>query len=134
MHKVLVSLSLGFILLGCVNKIDVTQVKPPLPNLNTALFTPMAVPALHDIFTVSEKQKNAFLRYFNEPKNQLTPANVRLYEYLENYLEGFNFYGVTLTASEALIQKTGNCLTLAIITKALADIVGLEIMSMIRTI
>ena len=126
MIKLLLGLSLGFLLLGCATQAVVTQVKPPLPSLKTSLFTPLPVPALRDVFAVSKAQKEAFLSYYNSPKNQLIPPNVRLFEYLEDYVDGFNFHGVTLTASEALEQKTGNCLTLAIVTKALADLVGLE--------
>lgn len=118
-------------LIGCssVAKKQAPQAKVPLtlPSLNTDIFKPMSVPTEHQIFGLSEEQQKDFLRYYNDPNNQDTPEHLRLFDYLHAFIGDFGFRGATLNASEALSLKTGNCLTLAIVTKALADVVNLEI-------
>tara|TARA_R110000868_G_scaffold115825_1_gene309059 strand:- start:356 stop:1528 length:1173 start_codon:yes stop_codon:yes gene_type:complete len=117
-------------IVGCTSfaaKQEVVVQQIELPNLNTTMFTPLQVPSMQEVFQLNQQQKNDFISYYSAANNQDIPGNVRLFQYLEDYLNDFGFRGVTLKASEALELKTGNCLTLAIVTKALADLVGLEI-------
>jgi tetratricopeptide (TPR) repeat protein len=120
-----------FNIAGCTsflaNQATIVQEKIALPSLNTTMFTAVLVPTELEVFQLSEQQKNDFVRYYQNTQNQDIPGNIRLFQYLEGFLDDFGFRGATLNASEALALKTGNCLTLAIITKALADLVGLEI-------
>ena len=111
---------------ACANNQPISATKPALPSLNTAMFTPEVVTQPDDIFYLTDAQQTAFQDYYFAASRAQTPGNIRLFEYLQNFVDDFNFHGVTLTATEALQQKTGNCLTLAIVTKALADTVGLE--------
>jgi Tfp pilus assembly protein PilF len=66
------------------------------------------------------------LTFYHSTQQQKFKGNVRVYHYLEQYIENFDYVGVTLNADDAFNQNKGNCLTLAILTKALADIVGLN--------
>ncbi|MGO4891342.1 tetratricopeptide repeat protein [Flavobacterium sp. W21_SRS_FM6] len=120
------------LLVGCSSvtkqQVSILPVPAPLtlPSLNTEIFDPISVPTKKDIFALTEKQKTDFLRYYHDPKNQQTQGHIRLFDYLDTFVNDFGFRGATLRASEALFLKTGNCLSLAIVTKALADVVNLE--------
>ncbi len=102
--------------------------KEPLPELLAATFFGDKKPVLtvDQIYLLTEQQKQDFLTEFNSPQYQSTEPHKRIYRYLENHLSDFNYYPDTLTASEALIQNQGNCLSLAILTKTLADIVKVD--------
>lgn len=90
-------------------------------------FNVVVVPSKADIFYLTEKQKQHFLDYFQAEVNQSTDAHVRLYQYLKSILDGFHFRGETYSAAVALERQSGNCLSLAIVTTALANVVGLEV-------
>jgi Tfp pilus assembly protein PilF len=81
----------------------------------------------HDIFRLTAEQRRAFLNYFDAPLRARIPANQRVYDYLETVTTDFNFRGDTLTAAVTLERGAGNCLSLAILTTALADLVDVEI-------
>jgi Tfp pilus assembly protein PilF len=79
------------------------------------------------VYQLSESQQKEFLDYFNNPGIQDIKDIQRVYEYLEKRLDNFNYYSDTFTASEALFNNQGNCLSLAILTKSLADIAQVPI-------
>jgi tetratricopeptide (TPR) repeat protein len=80
-----------------------------------------------DIHRLTEKQQTEFLAYLNKPRYANTEKNEALFEYLQDKVEGYQYEGVTLSASDALSLNGGNCMTLAILTSALAQIAGIEI-------
>ena len=80
-----------------------------------------------EIFRLSPEQRRAFLRYFYSPERDDVPANRAVYDYLDLVTTNFNFQGKTLAAKEALSLGTGNCLSLAILTTALAELADVEI-------
>jgi Tfp pilus assembly protein PilF len=79
------------------------------------------------ILALTPAQQAAFLSYLNDPYYQSTPLHQRVYGYLESFTAGFHYQGETLTASEAFAGNTGNCLSLALMTTALADLAGVRI-------
>ncbi|MDH5434915.1 MAG: hypothetical protein OEY19_13310 [Gammaproteobacteria bacterium] len=79
------------------------------------------------IFALSEKQKQEFLNFANHGKFKSEATNKIIYNYLKDKLSSFNFYSSTYTASKALALNEGNCLSLAIVTKSLADLLRVEI-------
>ncbi len=80
-----------------------------------------------DITRLTDEQREAFHRWFASPGNQyLTPAQ-RVDEYLQSNIWGFEFRGETHTASRAMETNAGNCLSLALLTAALADEVNVSI-------
>jgi Tfp pilus assembly protein PilF len=79
-----------------------------------------------DIYRLSVKQRQTFLRYFNNPIRENTPAHERVSDYLKNITINFDYLGETYTADVALNNSSGNCLSLAILTTALAQVVGVE--------
>lgn len=48
-------------------------------------------------------------------------------EYLGDFLSGFIYRGDTYNADLAAIKQAGNCLSLAILTKAYASLVGFKV-------
>jgi Tfp pilus assembly protein PilF len=114
-------------LLGC----SVHEVKPvlkqPLPYSNFVATAAAPVPTLSDIFTLTAPQQATFLQYFNHPDQQATAPHERVSKYLSKLVMGFDYQGRNYTASEAFELQQGNCITLAVLTKSLADLAGIDI-------
>lgn len=86
-----------------------------------------AIPSTESILALSEQYSSEFLSYYNDPAAASIKPNLRLYRFLENQLEQFNYLGDTLSAQSSLQRGGGNCITLAILTTAYANLVGLEL-------
>ena len=115
------------LLAGCAGIEHSQDLKPVSPIFESHLFSESTgVSAVADIFNLSEKQQHDFLGYFNNPSGQNIPAHQRVYDYLEAITTNFTYQGETFTASSALNESSGNCLSLAILTTALAKLVGVE--------
>ena len=82
--------------------------------------------AIADIYRLSEDQQKSFQTYFDDPGMQDMPAHRRVYEYLESSTMNFGYQGDTYAAQEALRKSSGNCLSLAILTTALAELAGVD--------
>ena len=80
--------------------------------------------AVHEL---SDEQRLAFLLYLDDPDNEEEPAHRRVFAYLEAVTSSFGYLGETYTASEALESSAGNCLSLAILTTALARLADVEV-------
>ena len=83
---------------------------------------PMQVPLLDDVFALSEEQKQHFLTKFHSKEYRDLSDSQRVFEYLQEHLENFNFHSETLIASDALALKAGNCMSLALLTKAVSQL------------
>ncbi len=102
------------------------QVKIPL--LSSSLFSRSEnIPTINQVFGLNEIQKQQFLRYFHHPDNRSTRPNMRIVDFLGDRLSNFNYHSDTLTASQALAQNRGNCLSLAILTKSLAALAEVDV-------
>lgn len=101
----------------------------PAPPYSQSLFSQSQseVESIDSIFKLNDEQKSDFLSYFNAAKNRKYYPNKRIANYLDNKLTGFNFYSDTLTASQSLSNRLGNCLSLAIVTHSLAQLVGVKV-------
>lgn len=80
-----------------------------------------------DIYQLTESQATHFLSFYNDPKHLHLAQHERLGAYLESYIKGFTYEGGTKVASEGLFDARGNCMTLATITSALANLVDLKV-------
>ncbi|WP_196138186.1 tetratricopeptide repeat protein [Aliikangiella sp. G2MR2-5] len=126
-------LILALLISACANFSH--QVKPfnlndiPSPPISSQLFIDSSnvVVEIDDVFRLTKAQQEDFFKYYNRPKNRNLYPNKRIYQYLTEKMKGFNFYSDTLTANEAISQKLGNCLSLAIVTHSLATLVGVEV-------
>ena len=85
------------------------------------------VPNVVDIFSLTPSQQQNFLHYYNDPANADVKGHERLYDYLSQYTASFDFRGDTFMAAQSLTNQAGNCLSLAILTTALAELVGVDI-------
>jgi Tfp pilus assembly protein PilF len=83
--------------------------------------------SVSEIHELSDEQRLAFSRYFDNPNNQDTAAHERVSDYLQAVTSDFSYLGETYTAREALDNSAGNCLALAILTTALAKIANVGI-------
>ncbi len=80
----------------------------------------------HSLHTLSPDQVEEFDQYFHAPTNLKFSPTRRLYNYLEKNTQEFSYLGKTLTATEALQRQEGNCMSLAMLTTALARRVGIN--------
>lgn len=85
------------------------------------------VPEIADIFYLPEARESDFLHFFRSPIRNDLPAHRRVQQYLVEVTEKFDFHNDTFMAAESLEASAGNCLSLAILTTALADLAGVEV-------
>lgn len=81
---------------------------------------------VRDIFALNEEQLADFKSFYDSHTNRRIKPNKRIYKYLQKYVKNYNYFNKTLTAEESISQAQGNCLSLAILTTALAKIVGVD--------
>ena len=96
-------------------------------SLNSALFSPNnMVISENDLYALSEQQQQLFLTFYQQKISQgyLPHEVVKLF--LESSLDQFTYFGQTYTASEAMLNSSGNCMSLAILTTAFSRLVGVE--------
>jgi tetratricopeptide (TPR) repeat protein len=118
---------LATLLGGCATS---TPKAPPQPGqappLNLELFGPPAqIPDEAEIFELSDFQiqkLNAFLARFDDE----TERHWQLARFIHEHLSDFDYQGRTLTASQALQDQQGNCMSLAVITSAYTRHLGLD--------
>ncbi|MBE9539779.1 MAG: hypothetical protein IMF06_11895, partial [Proteobacteria bacterium] len=79
------------------------------------------------LFALNEDQTRHFLNYFNDPLRQGSPAHQRVVDYILLTGDRFGFQGATHTAEQTLMNKGGNCLSLAILTTALARLADVDV-------
>jgi Tfp pilus assembly protein PilF len=97
----------------------------PLPN--TTLFGPSEpAPTPESLIALTPEQEQFFLDYFHGDTVRGLPAHHRIREFLTNRLEGFGYLEETLSASQAMTEHRGNCMSLAALTLALSNVVGVE--------
>jgi Tfp pilus assembly protein PilF len=85
------------------------------------------IPTPEALHWLTPEQADAFRSYYNHPSRANVSPHRRLYQYLENLVGHYQYQAETRTASEVLAHGGGNCLSLAILTTALAQVVNLEI-------
>ena len=80
-----------------------------------------------EIVSLSDDQLKAFHSYFYASSRANIPKHRRLYRYIDNLFVNFTYLGRTLNATNAFKTQSGNCMSLAILTTALAESVGLDV-------
>ena len=79
------------------------------------------------LFTLSPAAQQHFFDYFNASSRRDVLGHKKVYNYLANKLHQFNYYSATYTAQQALDSNSGNCLSLAILTTAYAQLANITI-------
>lgn len=131
--KNLVFISICCILFSCtttknVNTVNLEDKPPQLPIRYIKEFGER--PSLQpdsSIFELTAKQKSDFLAYLDRPIKKDQDKHKLVGEYLAKFVKGFNYHSDTFNASEAASKYEGNCMSLAILTTAFANIAGVEI-------
>uniref|UniRef100_A0A486XKJ3 TPR domain protein n=1 Tax=Rheinheimera sp. BAL341 TaxID=1708203 RepID=A0A486XKJ3_9GAMM len=118
---------LAFALVAGCSSISEGPIQPSIPNSDLLLNSKLSVPSVEDIFGLEPAQKQEFLTYFNDPNHSTIPARKRLYNFLSQHTANFDYMGQNYTARQAYASKAGNCISLAVLTKALADIANVEV-------
>lgn len=98
-----------------------------LPEFNDALFTLEEVLDFDQITRLNNTQKDAFLKFFNDPKFALTAPSTRVATYLGLLIDQFTYSDKTFTAQQTLDNLRGNCLSLTVLSTALAELVNVDI-------
>lgn len=98
-----------------------------LPTVNSALFEWSPVISQAEITYLSHQQKEDFFAFFNNPKFANTPKHERVASYIGILLDQFTYSDRTLSAQQSLALQSGNCLSLTILTTALAELAGVDL-------
>lgn len=80
-----------------------------------------------EIHQLTARQEAEFIEYLNSPGHGSTPIHRRVSDYLEEITEGFSYHTHTNSAAEAIELSEGNCLSLAILTTAIARLANVEV-------
>ena len=123
--------SLLVLLSGCASKTEFNPksaaVKSPKIEINHQLFSQnQRVPPYSELFSLTPEQQQYFLNDYHRRISNGVKPHQALADFMENRLDGFTYHGDTHNASTALRLQKGNCMSLAMITTALAKLVGLE--------
>jgi len=104
-------------------------VREPLPPLlDDAFFgEPLEVYTVTQVFALTAQQQQDFRKKIKSPAYKPLPPSRQIYRYIQHRLEDFNYHSDTLTGTDVLNRESGNCLSLAIMTKALVNLTDVEI-------
>jgi len=122
-------LTLCAVVQGCKNTEKNSNNEQLVYIANDMLFDgkEVVVRSVDDIFSLTPEQEQAFLAYFQKWRSEGRESNYIVFQYLSRIAGNFSFFGETYTAREALASRSGNCLSLAILTTALARLVDLNV-------
>ncbi len=120
------------ILQGCVQhgvRIDPNLLGLPSLTLeNTGSFSSRPdIPSPEQIHQLTPEQIERLLSYMNDPRYQNTARHLRFTSFLKEEMEAYTFERRTLTASQVMAFNAGNCMSLAVLTTALAEVAGLDV-------
>lgn len=132
--QLLIILLIAYVLAGCAgvgrapeqNPIAIQYERPALSFESDLFGESPRIIDVDEIYQLSEMQQKAFLTYFDDPSRQDIPAHRRVFDYLESMTMNFGYQGDTYAAEKALSKSSGNCLSLAILTTALAGLADVD--------
>ncbi len=85
------------------------------------------IPTPAEVHHLNADQREAFDDYLESSAPEGLGRHRQVSDYLQVVTENFHYQGETLTAADALAMRSGNCLSLAILTTALARQAGVEV-------
>jgi tetratricopeptide (TPR) repeat protein len=122
---------LGFALLQGCTSVGPAGNTPPVPRLTfddeDRYGMRPQIPQPAELLALTTDQREKFLAYVNDPARKTVPAHERIYDYLEAFTRNYRYQADTLTATEAFAVNGGNCMSLALMTTALADLANVSI-------
>ena len=122
----------GILLLGACTAVSTPALTEAVENEPAPQFLDLFgerpdIPQLDTVLTLTPQQQQAFLEYFNLPKNQTVPPYMRVANYLFENTLNLQYDGITLTAAQTLELNKGNCMSLALLTTALVKLANVDI-------
>ena len=93
-----------------------------LPLVSALFESRPEIPSIESIHQLSSSEQVKFLAYYHDPSRATIAGHRRLYAYLDNITSRFDYDKDTVTAQQALERQEGDCLSLAILTTALAQL------------
>ena len=98
------------------------------PAINTKIFgkRPNDIPSVEDILGINEHHAAKFLDYYKDYDNKNVDPHRRVSNYVMQLLEEFEYNRQTLITNVALDNLAGDCMTLATLTTALAELVNIR--------
>lgn len=75
---------------------------PTLPAVDPAFKRPADLPDTADFYRLTAQQQQQFLTFFQHPDRSDIPANKRIFAYLEQHLQNFNYQGANTLAQQTL--------------------------------
>ncbi|WP_372871338.1 hypothetical protein [Shewanella sp.] len=111
-------------LTGCANVTSQPQFSPPL---NETLFAPVPVADLETFNTQNDNQRSELARFISRPDIAPLLPFRQVERFLGSKLIDFGYEGKNLGASEALSNMGGNCMSLALVTQAVAMELGVPV-------
>jgi hypothetical protein len=120
------------LLCSCAQYSEGTSQMPLLPQTSehwfiTAADQQLQLPTTTDLYRLTPAQQLEFLTFFNAPAQQALVPHQRLYRYLEQHLVNFNYEGKNTMATVTMANMTGNCISLAMLVTALAQLVDIDV-------
>lgn len=85
------------------------------------------IPESQELHRLSDASQAEFLQYFHDPVRARIPSFRRVANYVVSIIAEFEYRSDTYTAADTLTSKSGNCLSLAMMTTALAQLAGVEV-------
>ncbi len=120
-------------LTGCASRLDNKAVSAKqnvkAPSVNHSLYQQgqVTIPSAAEIFALSPAQQQIFVNFYKQQVARGEDPHIALYNFLSKKLANFTYYGETLIAEQAMRLNKGNCMSLAILTTALANLVDLKV-------
>ncbi|NUZ12326.1 hypothetical protein HUZ36_16200 [Pseudoalteromonas sp. McH1-7] len=117
-------------LLGCSSTPTSSTADKPSMTVaslfNHTLFTPQPVVSEQAIFSLPQSEVQALWQYVEKHKNSDITIDELLGNFLQNKIGDFSYDGATFIAKDALSQRSGNCISLAIVSQAYANVLGIK--------
>ncbi|WP_199611108.1 hypothetical protein [Flocculibacter collagenilyticus] len=126
----LLTLSTCLLLISCAgtNTATTSSSQHTIIPINNSLFSTnhLIVPSSDEILELTPEQVEDFFVYYHKwlAKEKAPPKII--YDFLQSQMSSFNYYDKTYMPSKAMRLNEGNCMSLAMITTALAQLVNLE--------
>jgi tetratricopeptide (TPR) repeat protein len=127
--KWLLTTVLTLVLQACATPELPVEPAVPLPDFgdSTRFGLRPEIPTPEELHQLTPEQEADFLTYFNHPSRAAVTPHRRLFQYLENLVGEFQYDPDTRSATDVLLYRGGNCLSLAIVTTALAQLADIAV-------
>jgi hypothetical protein len=128
--KILLAICYSLIISGCANSYSSKNLDRNVSNTlqeSDWARRDFQVLDIKNATLLTERQKAHFLDYFYAQQNSKFKSHQRIQQYLIEFMDEFEYTNETFNASETIRLKRGDCLSLALVTAALADLVDVDV-------